>query len=103
MAATPAGSVRKLASIISYETERLTKALQAFDGAQFDPDSPPQAIRLEVIVSHMRQLLGARRVPEQLTIREQFANPLPRVNGDPHRLGHALFNVVSNAIESLGD
>ncbi len=61
-----------------------------------------QPLNLSSLVREMGHLLQAV-IPKKITLRYDFAEALPAVEGDPSELRQVVMNLITNAAEAIGD
>ena len=95
--------VREAGGVIKQEIDRLDKVIKAL--LDFGRPSRPTLVRTDVedvlrdVVLFTRRFAGKQRV----RIRESYAGNLPPVMGDPDQLKQVFLNLVTNAVQVMGD
>lgn len=93
---------REFVEVIVEEVNRLNGVVTAFlDYARPLKQSFGPTDLNEVIVRTVRLLQND--VPKHITLRQELAPELPRVDGDSEQLRQVLFNLVQNAVQAMGD
>lgn len=100
LAAGPTGgSAQRMVGILSRETDRLERLMQAFASMVRCGDAAAGECRLETVVQNVVALQDHR--PEGgAAIRVAVPEGLPPVLADPGQLQHALLNLIINAREA---
>jgi len=72
----------------------------------FARESPPRArtpVDLNPVVREALTLLDKQPGKDAVAIRTVLADPLPRLLGDAAALGQVVFNIVTNAMQAIGE
>ncbi|MBE0475968.1 MAG: PAS domain S-box protein [Coriobacteriia bacterium] len=95
--------LREATGVVKQEIDRLDKVIKAL--LDFGRPSPPTLVRTDVedvlrdVVLFTRRFAGRRKV----RIRESFPGDLPPVLGDPDQLKQVFLNLVTNAVQVMGE
>ena len=89
--------------LIINETKRAGEIVRGL--LDFARESPVVKQRLDLndVIQHTIRLLGNRRAFQQITVREDFQEDLPAVDGDMNQLQQVLLNLSLNACEAMPD
>jgi signal transduction histidine kinase len=94
---------REFLDIIVEEADRLNSVVTEFLEYARPADRTPLQISLREPVERAMARLGRERSKElgRIRTRSHFAEPPPKVNADPSEIERVVFNLMTNAVESM--
>jgi two-component system nitrogen regulation sensor histidine kinase GlnL len=100
------GSIdRELLSTIQESASHLARSLELLDQVlrTSAPTPAPEPIMVRDSLEFVAGCVGTFKTPVQLELADALGAPLPAVLGSSDYLDHALFNLVLNSLEAIGD
>ena len=94
--------IREAAEVIKQEIDRLDRVIKAL--LDFGRPSKPTLVRTDINSVLEDVVLFTNRFAKQhgVHIEERFAEGLPVVHGDPDQLKQVFLNLVTNAVQAIG-
>jgi two-component system, sporulation sensor kinase E len=95
--------IHEAAEVIKQEIDRLDRVIKAL--LDFGRPSKPTLVRIDVNTVLEDVILFTNRFATQhgVRIEERLENELPDIYGDPDQLKQVFLNLVTNAIQAIGD
>lgn len=88
---------------VNHQLERLSETMRDLFALAKPVALERSRVQVEEVVTHA--LMEARSLPgaEAIEFRRDYADDVPTVEGDPHRLEQAFQNLAANAVEAMPD
>lgn len=94
-------TVKEFLGIILEETDRLNRVVGSFLDYARPHAGNPVPLDINGAVRRSVQILSSQKSDEQVDLRLELAESLPRASIDPEKLRQVLMNLVQNAIQAM--
>ena len=87
--------------LVIHETKRVSEIVRGLLDFARERPVVKQPLNINDVIRQTLRLLGNRKAFQQITVREDFQEDLPPVDGDMNQLQQVLLNLSLNACESM--
>ncbi len=89
--------------LVIHETKRVSQIVRGLLDFARERQVDRQPLDVNDVIRQTLRLLGNRKAFQQITVREDFREDLPAVDGDMNQLQQVLLNLSLNACEAMPD